>query len=120
MGNYWTATGDFLSGNPAPNCPACGQPMAAEDDHGRFRCLSCWMGNDVVTGLTSIRPQLIPQADTTGMTDAQKAKVPAINRLHAKPTAAEAKLFDLLLKGADAMDGPEYAAAREAVEQERE
>ena len=120
MGNYHTATSDFLRVNSAPKCPNCGAEMAAEDDHGRFRCLSCWGGHDVVTGLSMPRPRAIRQVNTAGMSDAEKAKIPPINRVHSDSTAAEARLLELMLKGPAAMDDPAYSDALRAVNAERD
>ena len=123
--NYRTATYDILRSRGAPRCQHCKQPMAPADDHGRFVCFCQGVGAgirdtfDAVTGTTVLPPRAIPQVDTTGMTDAQKAKVPAMSQLHDTPTAAEAKLLDIMLKGPGAMDDPEYAAAHKAVNQER-
>jgi len=43
MGNYWTATDDYLRehGGRNPSCPTCGGEMHPIDDHGRFRCFTC-------------------------------------------------------------------------------
>jgi len=60
----------------------------------------------------------IPQANTDGMSDQQKAEIPLINRLNS-PTAAEAKLNAFALKGPDCMDDPAYWEAWRAVEKER-
>ena len=116
---YWDATAEYLRRNSAPRCPNCGREMAAEDDHGRFRCLFCWSGKNVVTGLSTPAFAPIPQVDTTGTTDAQKSKIPPINRLHSTPTAAETRLLSLLAQGPAIMDSPEYAEARKALEKER-
>jgi hypothetical protein len=93
--------------------------MFPRDDHGRFTC-SCNLGGglDVVTGL-QLRTPKIPQVDTTGMSDEEKAKVPPINRLESEPTATESKVLSILLRGLEAMDDPEYAAACKALEEER-
>ena len=62
----------------------------------------------------------IPQVDTTGMTDEEKAKIPSINRLFDTPTDAENELFrQLLTAGPGAIGSPEYNAAAEVVERER-
>jgi hypothetical protein len=93
--------------------------MFPQDDHGRFTC-SCNLGGgfDVVTG-TELRTPKIPQVDTKNMTDQEKAKVPPINRLGSKPTAAETKVLSMLARGPEVMDDPEYFAACKALEEER-
>lgn len=61
----------------------------------------------------------VPQVDTTGIADTQKAGIPPINRLHGTPTEAEKKLLALMMKGPDVMDTKEYQEAVEAVKKER-
>ncbi len=105
-----------LSGTP--RCPYCGQPMVPSDDHGNYACFCQglkYFGSDSV----ELRTPRIRQVDTAGMTNAQKAKVDPIHRLHSAPTAAEQKLLDLMLKGPGAMDDPEYTKALEDVAKER-
>ena len=53
------------------------------------------------------------------MTNAQKAKVDPIHRLHSAPTAAEQEFLALMLKGPEAMNDPKYAKATAAVKKER-
>ena len=36
---YWDRTDQIQQSGRTPQC--CGEPMAAEDDHGRFLCFSC-------------------------------------------------------------------------------
>lgn len=117
--NYLGATDEYLASNTAPKCPQCGREMAAEDDHGRFRCLYCWVGRDVVADVDMPVPDAIPQVDTSGMTNAQKAQVDPINRLHSEPTEAEKAYFAVMAKGPDAMDTQEYRDAVAALEKER-
>jgi hypothetical protein len=74
---------------------------------------------DVVTGRFTSHAAAIPQVDTTGMPDKEKARVPPLNRLGSPPTAAEAKLLALMAGGPDVVNSPEYAAAVRAVEAER-
>ena len=93
--------------------------MFPEDDHGRFRCFSCGSGYDTVAEQVMPPPAPIPQVDTTGMTDQEKARIPPINRLHSTPTAAEAAFFAVMSKGPNAMGTPEYVDAVKAVEEER-
>ena len=112
---YWNRTTEYLRQHgSAPNCPNCGEKMFAEDDHGRFRCF-CGDGLDTVSG-TRTRPQRIAQVDTSGMTDEDKSKVPAINRLQDTPTAAEAEFFRTLLTDPDS---PEHMETQRALEKER-
>ncbi|MDD4900659.1 MAG: hypothetical protein PHS62_00900 [Patescibacteria group bacterium] len=118
---YWDATDEFLrehSGH-GPTCPNCGKAMFPEDDHGRFVC-SCKLGGsfDVVSGEPT-QASKIPQVDTDGMSDAEKAQIPLINRLESEPTAAEAKILLMLLRGPEVMDDPEYLKARQALKRER-
>jgi len=101
--------------------------MFPADDHGRFTCFCQGIGKgirnntfDAVSGTMLPAPPRIPQVDTTGMTDEQKAKIPPINRLNGQATTAESKLLDLMLKGTNGMNSPEYAAAMQAVAEERE
>ncbi len=116
--NYWGATDGYVSQNGGPPTCTCGQTMFAEDDHGRFRCL-CGKTFDAITGGTIPTPMPIPQVDVTGMSDAEKAKIPTIYRLNATPTAAEAKVLSLMSLGPDALDDPEYWVAMRALEKER-
>lgn len=113
MSNYWSATHDYLerNGGHSPTCPACDKEMTPEDDHGRFICLFCPCAENVT-------PR-IPQVSTEGMTNAEKAKIPPINRLHSPGTAAEQKVMRLAAKGPDCMDNPEYRKAVEELEKER-
>lgn len=73
----------------APTCPHCGEKMFPADDHGRFACFC--RGLTTVDGVTGheLHPKRIPQIDTTGMPEEQKAKVPPIQRLNEQPTADE-------------------------------
>lgn len=87
--------------------------MTPEDDHGRFTCFHC-------PSIDSITGPGIPQIDTSGMTDQQKALIPPINRLNSTMTEAEQRFFQISAKGPDAMDTDEYWAARKAVDEERE
>jgi len=117
---YWDATDEYLGRHGrGPTCSQCGAEMFPQDDHGRFTCF-CNLGNglDVVTGMQLRTPKIL-QVETTGMSDEEKAKVPPINRLESEPTAAEAKVLSMLLRGPEAMDDPEYAAACNALDKER-
>lgn len=118
---YWNATEEYLShhGGQGPICPHCGKEMFVQDDHGRFGCFCCAETFDTATGTTLPAPPSIPQVDTSGMTDEEKAKVPPLNRLNVPPTAAEQRLFRLMLGGPGSTDSPEYFAALKAVEEER-
>ncbi len=116
----------FDDDDASPICPHCGRHMALADDHGRFICFCQGIGAgirnntfDAVSGVMLPPPPSIAQVGTTEMTDEQKAKIHPIHRLHSTPTAAEAKLLGLMLKGPAAMDDPEYDAARRAVDAER-
>jgi hypothetical protein len=113
------------------NCPRCGAEMVEEDDHGRYRCTSCFYGHDAVAECASDGPP-IPQMNVEGMSDAEKARVPPIYRLNAETTTAEADLLRLMNEGmallADGVevDSPEYqahearyAAAQAALTSER-
>jgi len=119
--SYWGATDEILADEGAPTCPNCGNPMFPEDDHGRFTCF-CTLGRssfDARTRQVIPIPQ-IPQADTTGMTDEKKAKIPPINRLFDTPTVAESALLSQFLnRGPEAIGSKRYGDAREAVEKER-
>jgi len=101
----------------APTCPYCGERMFPADDHGRFSCFC--RGLTTVDGVTGqeLRPQRIPQVDTTGMSDADKAKVPPVNRLKAPPTAAEQAFFRAMM--GPGIDSEEYQEALKALEKER-
>jgi len=61
----------------------------------------------------------IPQIDTAGMTDPEKAKIPPLERLNSTPTAAEARFFEIMAQGPLAMDESEYAEALQALREER-
>ncbi|MDX9893015.1 MAG: hypothetical protein RB292_01185 [Patescibacteria group bacterium] len=117
--SYWDITDRYLGGHGGhgPSCPECGKEMFAADDHGRFRC-TCGRGLDVETGLEPPTMPL-PQVDCSGLSDAQKALVPPINRLNQPPTAAEAEYFRVMFQGPDAIGTPEYQAAVEAMHRER-
>lgn len=93
--SYWSRTDDYLHehGGQAPNCPSCGRKMVVADDHGRFTCLSCSSTFDPISEST-LPPRSIPQVDTSGMTDKEKAEIPAINRLHDTPTKEEKAFFE--------------------------
>lgn len=120
LNDYWDRTDRFLARNGGPpTCPSCGQEMFAADDHGRFACFCNGNTLDAFTGSVSV-PMEIPQIDVTGMTDAEKAQIPAINRLNAPGTAAEQAFFAVARGGPDAMDTPEYWAAAAALDRERE
>jgi len=117
---YWDATDEYMGRyGRGPTCPRCGQEMFPQDDHGRFTCF-CNLGGgfDVVTGM-QLRTPKIPQVDVSDMSDEEKANVPPINRFKSEPTAAEAKVLSMLLRGPEAMDDPEYATACKALEEER-
>ncbi len=119
---YWDATDQYLSrhGGRGPTCPSCGREMFAEDDHGRFLCSCSGGGLDIVSGMrTQIPRTQIPQVDTSDMSDEEKAKIAPINRLNSPPTAAETKVLEMAARGPNCMDDPEYWAACEALEKER-
>lgn len=116
---YWGLTDSFLARNPAPICSHCGEQMFPVDDHGRFACFCDMSRSYDAIARVSLTAKPIPQVDVSGMMDAQKAKIPAINRLHGTVTAAEAEFFRVASGGPDAMDSPEYQAAVEALERER-
>lgn len=100
MPGYFDETDRYLNQHGgAPKCRACGNTMFPADDHGRFMCFCGGRGShlDVVSGLPSPVP-VIPQVDVTGMTDAQKAAIPPMNRLDAPPTADEQGLLAVLLE----------------------
>ena len=100
-------------------CPHCKEEMVVEDDHGRYRCFSCGYGHDAVTGTASSTPR-IPQVNVEGLSDAEKARIPPLNRLHAAPTEAEAEELRLMSEGMQLLtngvspDSPEYRAHEEA------
>lgn len=118
---YWDATDQYMRrhGGRGPACPSCGKEMFAQDDHGRFACF-CNLGGglDVVTG-TLIRAPKIPQVDVSDMSDEKKAKIAPINRLDFEPTAVEARVLSMLLRGPEVMGDPEYVEACKALEEER-
>ena len=123
MGNYWSATDDYLRDNPPPRCTACGEEMFPVDDHGRFACFCGGrnrrsFGFDVVTSAPAPVRE-IPQVDTTGMTNEEKARIPPINRLHNTPTKAEQDFFSIASRGPDAMEDPAYWEAGRAIDEER-
>lgn len=97
--------------------------MFAVDDHGRFACFCQGVGRttfDAVSQTMLPPPRPIPQIDTTGMSDAEKAKIPPINRLNDTPTAAEAKAIEIMLSGGpEAIGLWEYAEALKEMERER-
>ncbi len=100
-------------------CPRCKEEMVVEDDHGRYRCFSCGYGHDAVTGTASSTPS-IPQVNVDGFSDAEKARIPPLNRLNAAPTEAEAEELRLMSEGMNLLargipvDSPEYRAHEEA------
>jgi len=106
---YYGITDAMEAQGYAPPCPYCGEKMFPADDHGRFACFC--QGLTTVDGVTGqeLRPRRIPQVDTTGMTEEQKAKVPPIQRLDEPPTADEA----IILFGDP--DSPEYQAATQRI-----
>lgn len=112
-------------GGKGPPCPRCGEPMAPADDHGRFICFCRGIGAgirdtfDAISGAMLPPPRPIRQVDTTGMTNAQKARVPPINRLHQPMTEAEQRYAEVMAGGPDAIGTPEYEAAVEALDKER-
>ena len=117
---YWDATDEYLGRHGrGPTCPWCGEEMFPQDDHGRFTCF-CNLGGslNVVTGI-QLRTPKIPQVDTSGISNKDKAKIAPVNRLESEPTAAEAKVLSILLRGPEAMNDPEYAAACKALDEER-
>jgi len=118
--SYWDRTDRYMNHHGrGPTCPSCGKEMFPQDDHGRFIC-SCSLGRsfDVVTGEHTRSPK-IPQVDVSGMSDKEKAKISPISRFNSAPTAAEAKVLSMLLRGPDVMDSPEYVKACKALEDER-
>lgn len=116
---YMDATDQYMSQHSrGPTCPSCGKEMFPEDDHGRFSCF-CGGGTLDIVNKTILHPKPIPQVDTSGMSDEIKAKIPPINRLHSRPTAAESKALSMLALGPACMDDPEYWESWEAVEKER-
>ncbi len=117
---YWDRTDDYLSknGGEGPCCPKCGREMFPQDDHGRFACFCGVDSYDVATG-SALPPMEIPQVDTSGMTNAQKANIPPMHRLHQPPTEAEKEFFRLAARGPEAMNDPAYQAACEALDEER-
>ena len=92
--------------------------MFAEDDHGRFRC-GCGNSQDVTTGQPVPRPRRIRQVNVDGMSDAEKAQIPPIHRLHAKPTAAETEVLKFIMRGPAGMDDPAYGVAVAALKKEK-
>ncbi len=120
--SYWTATDDMLAANGgrALTCPSCDGEMFAIDDHGRFACAKGCNGLGPFARPVGLSRSLLPgQVDVTGMPDAEKAKIPPINRLHGTMTAAEQKLSEFAAKGPDGMDDPAYWETAQAVEAER-
>ncbi|MSU55924.1 MAG: hypothetical protein EXS51_01245 [Candidatus Taylorbacteria bacterium] len=116
--SYHNATDTYLTehGGP-PTCGACNQEMFAMDDHGRFEC-ECGQALETFRQVPPV-PITIPQVDVTGMSDAEKVRIPPMNRLRGKPTAAEARLFEFLLQGPAGLDDPKYLEATKALERER-
>lgn len=96
----------------------CQGEMVLSDDHGRYTCLTCGFWYNAEEDVGGSIPA-IPQVDTSGMSDTDKATIPPIHRLDASPTQAEATLIELMLGDPEAMDSPGYAAALAAVQQER-
>lgn len=121
--NYWGATDEIIAEGRAPTCPHCGKRMFPQDDHGRFACFCQGIGRTIFDGVsgTLLPTPQIPQVDTTGMTDEEKAQIPGINRLDAMPTAAEAEYLRLMLTGGpQAIGTPEHEAAVAAIKAERD
>lgn len=117
--DYWDITDDYLSDHGSgPTCSTCGRQMHPIDDHGRFGCIFCRRGIDVVTG-TELHTTEIPQVDASDMSSEAKTKIPPINRLASEPTAAESNVVSMLLRGPEALNDPEYIAARNALLKER-
>lgn len=117
---YHDATAQYMRRHGrGPNCSSCGKEMFPQDDHGRFTCF-CNIGGgfDVVANMPIHTPR-IPQVDTSGMANDEKAQVAPINRLESKPTEAEAKVFSIIARGPEAIGSPEYVAACKALEDER-
>lgn len=84
MDNYWDRTDRMIGEGRVPTCSYCGEQMFPEDDHGRFACFCA--------GYQRANKPLfkIPQV-TKEMPDEEKAKIPAINRLHLTPTREDQK-----------------------------
>jgi hypothetical protein len=93
--NYWDGTDKVKAAfGGDPNCYKCGEPMVAEDDHGRYRCLGCGYGHDYIAGVPIHTPG-IPQVtdvlpeDVKDLPDEVKKEIPPIHRLHLPPTDDE-------------------------------
>ncbi|MFA5048126.1 MAG: hypothetical protein WC516_03830 [Patescibacteria group bacterium] len=120
-GNYFALTDEAIAANGGqpPTCPTCHEVMYPLDDHGRFGCSCHPFGRDEDYLFAGLFPRSIPQVSTDGMSDAEKAKIPPINRLESPVTKAEAAYFALMAKGPDVMGTPDYQAAVAAIEAER-
>ncbi len=122
MYSYWGATNEIIAEGGAPTCPHCGEKMFPQDDHGRFACFCQGIGKTTVDGVSGevLSTPRIPQVNTVGMSEEEKAQIPGINRLNDTPTAAEAEYFRIMLKGGpDAIGTPEYEAAVLEMKKER-
>lgn len=95
--SYLNATNEYLRENDAPTCSLCGAKMFPSDDHGNFTCF-CNLGRStsVVTGFVHTS-QSIPQTDASEMSDVEKEKIPALNRLNDAPTDAESRELSKML-----------------------
>lgn len=94
--SYWDETDRILArnGGRGPACSKCGKEMYPLDDHGRFGC-GC-------SFFSSFRRPVIPQVpEGTELTDDEKRKIPAVNRLNLPPTKEEKKLLAEMLEELD-------------------
>ena len=93
---YWDATDSVLKENNGhgPPCPVCKKHMYPADDHGTFFC-ECGYEYDSIPRL---RLPPITQV-TQDMPDAEKEKIPPINRLYLPPTEREKELIRKMLGG---------------------
>ena len=95
--NYWGATDEVIqqNGGANPLCPNCGRPMTPEDDHGNFVCFTADCSSGGSHGVAEI-----PQIPTSvKLSDADKEKIPPLNRLHHTPTEKEQEILRGLLAG---------------------
>ncbi len=96
---YWDATARIIAENGGRNpiCPVCNTEMYPIDDHGRFAC-KC---KPLFSGGFLTIPQIREDAN---LTDEEKEKIPAINRLHLEPTESEKQKLaelDQMMKDAE-------------------
>lgn len=81
---YWDETDRIIAENGGKNpiCPVCKTEMYPVDDHGRFACRCQPFGPGPILSIPQVPGDAV-------LTDKEKEKIPAINRLHLSPTKRE-------------------------------